>query len=310
MFVLCPHCQFLVAVDPVSGEPPSHCPRCDGAIAPPTVAAIATAPVVVAAAAAIDAEVETQAPPALAPPPAPEPEPEPEREPEPEPEPALEPEPASHARADATSDAGETVAEPATADLADDPDASVASAIEPPPLAAPARKRAPSFVRAPAADDAQARRRWPMPLAIAGLALLLVLQMLLADRARLAGDARWRPALIALCATLRCDLPQWHEPAAFTLVDRDVRPDPRTPGVLHVRARFRNDARWPQSWPPVLLTLSDVDGRVAGARLFSPREYGAPAVTRNPIASGQVADIAMDVVEPAPGIVAFTFDFR
>src|SRR4249919_1804842 len=30
MFVLCPHCQFLVAVDPGSGLPPARCPRCDG----------------------------------------------------------------------------------------------------------------------------------------------------------------------------------------------------------------------------------------------------------------------------------------
>ena len=32
MFVLCPHCQFLVAVDPASGLPPAHCPRCNGAV--------------------------------------------------------------------------------------------------------------------------------------------------------------------------------------------------------------------------------------------------------------------------------------
>jgi hypothetical protein len=60
----------------------------------------------------------------------------------------------------------------------------------------------------------------------------------------------------------------------------------------------------------VLLTLSDVDGRVAGARLFTPREYAAAGATHKAMASGQVARIAMDVVEPAPDIVAFTFDFR
>src|SRR5207342_3847653 len=32
MFVLCPHCQFLVAVDPISGLPPARCPRCDGGV--------------------------------------------------------------------------------------------------------------------------------------------------------------------------------------------------------------------------------------------------------------------------------------
>ena len=32
MFVLCPHCQFLVAVDARTGLPPAACPKCGGAI--------------------------------------------------------------------------------------------------------------------------------------------------------------------------------------------------------------------------------------------------------------------------------------
>src|SRR5688572_26010311 len=41
MFVLCPHCQFLVALDPVSGIPPQRCPRCEVALQP-TAAPAAT----------------------------------------------------------------------------------------------------------------------------------------------------------------------------------------------------------------------------------------------------------------------------
>jgi hypothetical protein len=43
--------------------------------------------------------------------------------------------------------------------------------------------------------------------------------------------------------------------------------------VLHVSASFRNDARWEQPWPTVLLTLSDMDGRQVGLRAFSPADY-------------------------------------
>lgn len=149
-----------------------------------------------------------------------------------------------------------------------------------------------------------------MLASITGLALVLVLQMLLADRAQLAADARWRPALERLCGVLQCSLPAWREPAAFTLLDRDVRPDPRHPGALRVTASFRNDARWPQPWPSLLLTLSDVDGHVAGARVFAPREYLDTTATRNRLVSGQSASIAMEVMEPPSQIVAFTFDFR
>jgi Protein of unknown function (DUF3426) len=290
MFVLCPHCQFLVAVDPATGQPPEHCPRCDGALAPSTATPVpAMAQDDAAVAPGDDGVVDTFE--AMGP----------------ESEPGVQ-----EAQAEPAPDAVENDTE-ASAGVMPGDDAAVVE--DPPALAtqAPesAHESAPDFApTTPAAAPGGTRRRWPMPVAIAALAMLLALQILLADRAQLAADARWRPMLAVLCGALRCELPPWHEPTAFTLVDRDVRPDPARPGVLHVSARFRNDARWPQAWPQVLLTLSDVDGRVAGARLFSPREYGARLLTQKPIASGQVADIAMDVIEPAPDIVAFTFDFR
>jgi len=147
-------------------------------------------------------------------------------------------------------------------------------------------------------------------VAIAVLSLVLVLQLLLADRAQLAASAQWRPLLTLLCEGLRCTLPPWHEPAAFTVIARDVTPDPRRPGVLHVTASVRNDARWPQALPKLWLTLSDADGRVAGERVFVPSEYQGRAATKKELASGQRIAIRLDVIEPAPHIVAFTFDFR
>jgi len=146
--------------------------------------------------------------------------------------------------------------------------------------------------------------------AIGLLALALALQLLLADRARLAMDAGWRPALASLCGVLGCSLPPWREPQAFTMLSRDVRAHPQRPGTLRVTASFRNDARWPQPWPALLLTLSDLDGRVAGARAFAPVDYVEAGDRDRLLEPGQVATVTLDVVEPAPGIVAFTFDFR
>jgi len=282
MFVLCPHCQFLVAVDPISGLPPARCPRCDGSVL-----------------------VEPGEPADNAPAPATEQE--------------------------ATEVAPEVVASSDDDVLAQSGDQASAAAPEEAPAAVPAeaadveapagtvpvraakpRKPAPSFVRAPAAsaNRATSRNRWPQIVLIAALSLTLLLQILVVDRAQLAADAQWRPAIALLCTALRCDLPPWREPAAFRLLERNVAPDPSKPGVLHVTASFRNDAQWPQPWPKLLLTLSDVDGRLAGARLFEPREYLGQVATENGLASGQSASVAMDIVEPAPQIVTFTFDFR
>jgi len=185
--------------------------------------------------------------------------------------------------------------------------ADTATASEP---RAPRRKRgshAPSFARRHAPAPLRATR-WRSWLVVAALGALLLGQIVLAQRDELAADARWRPLISSVCTVLRCQVPAWREPTAFTMLQRSVQPKTGTRGVLHVSASFRNDARWAQPWPTVLLTLSDMDGRQVGLRAFTPAEYR----DRNDaghIAPGQSATIQLDVVEPAQQVVAFTFDF-
>ncbi|MCC8619779.1 DUF3426 domain-containing protein [Xanthomonas vesicatoria] len=151
-------------------------------------------------------------------------------------------------------------------------------------------------------------RQWALLLGLVGL---LGLQIIIADRAHLAGDARWRPLVASACAVVRCTLPAWREPAALTLLNREVRPLPGVSGVLEIQASFRNDARWAQAWPWLQLSLSDADGRVIGTRVLSPQEYlgQAPAV-HDTLAPGQAVQVAFRVREPAASTAAFSFDFR
>ena len=137
-----------------------------------------------------------------------------------------------------------------------------------------------------------------------------MIQLLLADRARLATDAGGRPVVAALCAVLRCSLPAWREPAAIAVEQRDVRPVPGRPGVLRASATIRNDGRWAQAWPRLVLTLSDVDGRALGMRAFEPAEYLAAPPQDVTIARGASASLLMDIVEPSPHAVAFNFSFE
>jgi hypothetical protein len=102
-------------------------------------------------------------------------------------------------------------------------------------------------------------------------------------------------------------LPPWREPAAFTVLAREVRPHPSTPGALRVTATFRNDARWAQPWPQVRLTLSDVNGNAVAARDFNARDYLGAVPAQVELRSGQSASIAIDVVEPESRSVAFDF---
>lgn len=294
MFVLCPHCQFLVALEPATGQPPEQCPRCrerlqplrEPASAAPTLEAgvvVDAIPEAIAESTQVDDQfadviaIDVVAEPATL--------------------------PDSHGTPSGMPDVVPAETDAVVSGAVSEPDVADVK-----PAMAPATPM-PPVPRSSRLPSAATRRRLAMA-SVPLLALLLLLQSLLSDRTRLAADARWRPVMTVLCDALRCTLPPWREPTAITLLERDVRPDPNHPGVLHVSAGFRNDARWSQPWPALLLTLSDADGRVAGARAFRPEEYLAAPVTKNGLASGQSAQVSFDVVEPTRDVVAFTFDFR
>jgi hypothetical protein len=170
-------------------------------------------------------------------------------------------------------------------------------------------KAAPAFARPP-----QAVRRDLLRLAgwvaVPVLLALLVLQVLLADRARLAADADWRPRLLALCRLAGCRLPPWREPSAFHVTAGDLRPHPSARGVLLVTATFRNDARYAQAWPQLQLSLANLDGEPLGLRRFQPRDY-LGADPRTPVIEpGQSASVTLEVLDPGKRAVRFEFAFR
>ena len=348
MFAPCPHCGFLVALATTRHNPKQRCPRCDEllraepAAKPAKPKAKNEAP---ASAAVQSPEVAAPTPepaPAAAPDPAAapaSPAPPPKREAaeggskrkstaarnEPPPAivgdtPATDVAPALPAPASTdavavdavTADAVDTAAEP-TPTFEDSIAAasSIAPAIvrpAPPRRRATAARGTPSFarIRQPAPPR---ELHWRGPVAIVVLVLILMLQLLLAQRAELAAQARWRPLVAAVCGVLGCELPPWREPIAFTMLGRNVQPKTGMAGVLTVSASFRNDARWAQPWPTIVLSLSDIDGRQVGQRAFSPAEY-RDRDSAELLAPGQSAAVQLDVIEPAPRIVAFTFDFR
>jgi hypothetical protein len=151
-----------------------------------------------------------------------------------------------------------------------------------------------------------ALRPWAIVAALAGA---LVLQLLLADRARLAADPAWRPRILALCGALRCRVPAWREPGAFRVTSREVRPHPTERGVLLVSATFRNDARFPQPWPRGQLSLVNPEGEALGLRRFGPRDYLGEEPAAPDIGPGQSATIGLAIVDPGKRAVGFDLAF-
>lgn len=317
MFINCPYCRTLVATDPVTDLPPTHCPQCmsllrrdatveeaadtEGDGAPLDLVALMNTPVMDSPARETEAEPRAHPAATTAMGTSVDHGHEPARD-----DSAIEPAPGAIG-ADAM-DADVTEADGIKVDAVDTGTIVATAAATAPAPGKRGSRAMPSFARVAAATRVP-RERW-IPAAVAVLAVLLILQLLLADRARLAADARWRPTLHVLCAALFCELPPWREPAAFTLLQRDVRQHPSIPGALRVSATFRNDARWSQPWPRLRLTLSDANGRPAGERDFRAEDYlGGPA-SQPELASGESATVAMDILEPAAQIVGYDFSFR
>ncbi|PZP60371.1 MAG: DUF3426 domain-containing protein [Pseudoxanthomonas spadix] len=293
----CPHCHLPLPVDPGTGAWPAHCPRCGHALgeAAPARAAgsIASllrappqremghftrpAPSSLPSPSSSPAAVAAEAPRAVA-----------EHTP---------PQPPASGPAAVVQDLSMTDSDPSHA-----PSASEERAVDVHPAA-------PSFLRAAAPVARAAVPRWQWAL-LAALGALLVLQLLVADRARLAQNAAWRPTLERLCGALRCTLPPWQQPRDYTMLARDVQPMAEAQGMLRVRATFRNDAPWPQPWPAIVLSLSDADGRVTGARALLPGDYLEPGLRGTTLAPGQSGQMTLPVREPDGGAVAFAFEFR
>ena len=147
--------------------------------------------------------------------------------------------------------------------------------------------------------------RWAWPLAFVLFVLLLV-QILVGDRAALANDASTRPLAVTACKVLACTIPAWSDPASLKIVDHRIHAAPDRPGVLVVEASFRNDARWPQAWPLLQLTLSDINGVPVAQGRYSATQYlaGAHAAT---IGSGQTATVQLNVTDPPQKAVSFDF---
>lgn len=201
-------------------------------------------------------------------------------------------------------------------------EASAAAPVEPDPVlddAAPVEQAqvmyipaaaAPSFARPQASTPPPSERRrarWH-PVLIAALVLLLAGQCIVAERVRLAADAQWRPWLSGACSVLGCELPDWHDPTALRILTRDVRPHPSVAGALLISASFRNEAPWPQRWPPLDLTLSDLDGRAVGQRRFTADQYLGFSASDELIQPGQTASITLEVRDPGKQAVAFEFE--
>jgi predicted Zn finger-like uncharacterized protein len=117
-------------------------------------------------------------------------------------------------------------------------------------------------------------QRWPWVLGSSVALLALLLQLTYYYRIELAAiRPDWRPALLALCAPLNCDVPRPRHIDTVGIESSDLRPDPQRIGRLTLSATLRSKAPFAQEWPLLELTLTDVADRKLAVRHFAAAEY-------------------------------------
>ncbi|WP_455216877.1 DUF3426 domain-containing protein, partial [Kaarinaea lacus] len=92
------------------------------------------------------------------------------------------------------------------------------------------------------------------------------------------------------------------------IIGRDVRSHPTAQHALIAGTTLINNAKFPQPYPLLTLTFSDITGTMLAQRRFTPREY---LKTGTDIRAGMTPDspvqVELELVDPGKDAVNFEF---
>jgi len=114
-----------------------------------------------------------------------------------------------------------------------------------------------------------------------------------------------RPALLAACKSLGCDLRLPRRPKLMAIESSDLQAEGRRENVIVLNAVIRNQAQFTQEYPALELTLTDEHDEAVARRVLMPADYVAgatPARIAQGIGAG--ADTALRLYLDTSGLRA------
>lgn len=124
------------------------------------------------------------------------------------------------------------------------------------------------------ADTGEHARRWPWLVGAILLLLVLLAQAAYYYRsAILALFPQAKPYAVALCATLRCDLPLPRRIDLMSIEASDLQADTTNPNIMVMSATLKNRAIYDQQFPMLELTLTDPQDQPVVRRVLAPLDY-------------------------------------
>lgn len=157
------------------------------------------------------------------------------------------------------------------------------------------------------------RRGGTLLWTIASLLLIALLgsQYLLSQREQFARHPELRPLLGQLCRVAGCTLPPLRNLADIELRSRNVFAHPNIPHALMITATMVNNASFPQPYPELQISFSNLEGRRVAMGRFRPAQYLPKDVNPHGLMPiGKPVHISFSVNDPGEQALAYEFSFR
>jgi predicted Zn finger-like uncharacterized protein len=124
-----------------------------------------------------------------------------------------------------------------------------------------------------------------------------------------------RPQLEMACGYLKayvsCEISMPRDLDKLELAHKDVRLHPKLNHALLINANLVNQADFAQPYPLVVLTFTDNQDRIVAKRAFKPSEYlSDPEMAGAGLGPHESALLVLEVLDPGPTAINFTFDFE
>ena len=158
-------------------------------------------------------------------------------------------------------------------------------------------------------DDSQRDRlkKWLWSGLVALGAIGIFVQVATLQFDRLSRVEPYREWYSVFCPILACQLPDMTDPSRIKAYNLVVRSHPRVANALVVDTILLNTAPFTQPFPHLLLSFSNLSGKLLSARKFAPGEYlGGELAGRSHIPSGQPVHLSLEIVDPGSDAVNYS----
>jgi len=124
-----------------------------------------------------------------------------------------------------------------------------------------------------------------------------------------------RPQMEMACTYLKqyvpCEISLPRDLSKLELEHKDIRLHPKLNHALLINANLLNQANFAQPYPILVLTFTDNQDRVVARRAFKPAEYlSDPQMADAGLGPHESALMVLEVLDPGPSAINFTFDFE